>query len=80
MFTLGMLQDRPDTSLTWLFDVLIAFMVVVIVIGSLVGSRLREQGQKSQEEEGKSAIKAEPSSNSKLTPKVKRPRSKRWLE
>ncbi len=73
MFALGVLQGSPDASLTWLLDVLLAFMVVVVVVGSLVESRLQEQNQKSQEE--KPAIKVEPSPNSKSIPRTRGSRS-----
>lgn len=77
MFALGILQGSPDASLTWLLDVLLAFMVVVIVIGLLVESGLREQNQKPAHEENKLVINAGPSPKPKLAQGAKKPRSKR---
>ncbi len=60
-----LLQEGLDTSLNWLFYVLLGFMALVIVVGSIVGGRSGGEDQNSNDRPVKPGMRAKPVSTSR---------------
>ncbi len=68
MLAMSFLQEAPNTSLVWLFYVLLAFLLLVVIVGALTGRQKTESSAPKPEE---------PAPKSKQPVKTKRPSSRK---
>ena len=57
MLAMSFLQEAPNTSLAWLFYVLLAFLALVIIAGAIAGHEKTEPASRPEREAQESAPK-----------------------
>ena len=57
MLAMSFLQEGPNTSLVWLFYVLLAFLLLVVVVGALTSHEKTESAPKLGEKLEEPALK-----------------------
>lgn len=49
MFAMSFLQEGPNTGLMWLFYILLAFLLLVVIVGALTSREKTESASKSRQ-------------------------------
>ncbi len=57
MLAMSFLQEGPNTSLVWLFYVLLAFLFLVIIVGALASREKQDLNSEPKSEIGEEAAK-----------------------